>query len=78
MIGLSAILTGRIPVDSSNLASVGYNPWSGVLEIEFHGGRIYQYFGVPLDVYWGLMNATSHGKFFHAHIKGRVQYRRIQ
>jgi len=78
MISFSSILSGRIPVDSSNLASVGYNMWSGVLEIEFHGGRVYEYYGVPFDIYWGLMNAESHGKFFHAHIRNSFRYRRIQ
>jgi hypothetical protein len=78
MIGLSTILSGRIPVDSSNLASVGYNPWTGVLEIEFHGGRVYQYFGVPFAIYAGLMAAESHGSFFHAYLRSSFQYRRIQ
>jgi len=78
MFAISSILAGRIPVDSSNLASVGYNPWTGVLEIEFHGGRVYQYFGVPLAVYLGLMGADSHGKFFHSCIRNSFQFRRVR
>jgi len=78
MISISTILSGRIPVDSSNLASVGYNPWTGVLEIEFHGRRVYQYFGVPFAVYLDLMAADSHGKYFYVNIRDQYQCRRIQ
>ena len=38
----------RIPVSSSNLASVGYE--GGILEIEFKSGSVYQYSGVPVYV----------------------------
>ncbi len=60
----------RQPVSSSNLRSVGYDSSTNTLEIEFNSGGIYQYYGVPLVVYQKLMNAPSHGKYFHAHIKG--------
>ncbi|TKJ43715.1 KTSC domain-containing protein [candidate division TA06 bacterium B3_TA06] len=59
----------RIPVQSSNLVSVGYNRSTQVLEVEFHGGRIYQYFGVPLALYDGLMNAPSKGQYLDQNIK---------
>lgn len=65
------------PVTSSNLAAVGYNPFAGVLTIAFHGDRVYEYFRVPLGVYLGLLNAESHGKFFHAHIRNHYGYRRL-
>lgn len=64
-------------VNSSNLRSIGYDQASQTLEIEFHSGRVYQYYGVPLSVYTGLMNASSHGTFFHRFIKGRYSDARI-
>lgn len=64
-----------IPVSSSNLESVGYE--NGVLCISFHGGRIYEYTGVPESVYQGLMAASSHGKYFHAYIRNVYPYSRI-
>lgn len=67
----------RQPVNSSNLYSVGYEPEMSVLEIEFRGGRIYQYSNVPAQVYKGLMNAGSHGQYFHQRIKEVYPYRRI-
>jgi len=68
----------RQPVSSSNLGSVGYDSSTNTLEIEFKNGGVYQYYGVPPTVYQGLMNATSHGKYFHAHIKGVYRYTRIK
>lgn len=59
----------RQPVSSSNLRSVGYDKSTNTLEIEFNSGGIYQYYNVPPAVYKGLMNASSHGKYFHARIK---------
>ena len=68
----------RTPVVSSNLKSVGYNVDTKILEIEFHNGSVYQYYGVPLNVYEGLMKAPSHGKFFHVYIRNVYRYRRIK
>ena len=61
----------RTPVASSNLVSVGYDPNSKTLEIEFKQGRVYQYFGVPAYIFRGLMQASSKGEYFHAYIKDR-------
>lgn len=68
----------RQPVSSSNLHSVGYDPASQILEIEFHGGRIYQYFNVPASVYQNLMRAASHGKYFADFIRYNYRYQRIR
>ena len=65
-----------IAVRSSNLAGVGYD--GSTLTIEFRGGRVYEYYGVPGFEYIGLMNASSHGKYFHANIRNGYRYRRIQ
>jgi len=63
-------------VQSSDLAVVDYD-WSGTLTIAFHSGGVYEYYGVPYSEYEALMNASSHGKYFHAHIKGRYSYQKI-
>lgn len=67
----------RKPVTSSNLKSVGYDPESAMLEIEFHDGSIYQYSGVPQDVYKALMAAASLGSFLHKHIRGKYSYHKV-
>lgn len=59
----------RIYVDSSNIASIGYDEETDVLEIEFKSGSIYAYDDVPFYLYAQLMNAPSKGKFFNTNIK---------
>ena len=61
----------RTPVSSSNLVSVGYDADSATLEIEFDGGRVYQYAKVPQEAYRALMNADSIGSHFHRHIRDK-------
>lgn len=69
----------HIPVSSSNLSSVGYDVTSRTLEIAFHNGSLYQYSGVPLTVYQGLISAGSHGQYFDQYIKkAGYPYRRIR
>jgi len=67
----------RQPVSSSNLASVGYDPNSEILEIEFRDGGVYQYYSVPQFVYDRLMTAGSLGQFFNSQVKGLYHYSRI-
>ncbi len=59
----------RVPVQSSNLASIGYDISTSILEIEFRNGSVYQYYSVPAQVHEGLMNAGSKGSYFHQNIK---------
>ena len=56
-------------VESSNLASIGYDAENEILEIEFNHGGVYQYFDVPENVYDELMDADSHGQYFDRNIK---------
>jgi uncharacterized Fe-S cluster-containing MiaB family protein len=68
----------RVAVDSSMIASIGYDASSTVLEIEFTSGSIYQYDEVPADHHNGIMKAESHGKYFNENIKEVFPYRQIR
>ena len=68
----------RTPVRSSNIRSVGYDPASRKLEVEFHSRGVYQYSGVPETIYQGLMRAASKGSYFHDHIKDRYRCRQMR
>jgi len=59
----------REQVSSSNLVSIGYEPESETLEVEFKTSGVYQYFNVPMFMHERLMTADSVGKFFNAEIK---------
>lgn len=68
----------RKRVGSTNIRSVGYDPESNTLEIEFHSGSVYQYFNVPQTIYDELMRAPSLGSYFYKHIRGNFKWVKIQ
>lgn len=67
----------RYSVASSNIASIGYDASSHTLEVEFLSGTIYQYFGVPENMYDELMQAGSKGRFLNTYIKNAYGYSRV-
>ncbi len=64
-------------VYSSNLASVGYEAISQILEVEFRNGAVYRYFNVPVYEWRSLMQASSHGRYFTTQIKGHYRYTKL-
>jgi hypothetical protein len=63
----------RRPVESSVIASVGYDGDERILEIEFHAGRVYRYFLVPRATFDLLMAADSIGNYFNRAIRPRYR-----
>ena len=61
----------RQGVESSMIRGVGYDPSELVLEVEFAGGSVYQYAGVPSEVHDELLAAESVGKAFGTLIKSQ-------
>jgi hypothetical protein len=53
----------RLPVESSNVNTVGYDVNQKILEVEFKSGGIYQYAGVQPEMYADLLKAESIGRF---------------
>ena len=64
-------------VDSSNVEAVGYDEDSSTLQVEFKGGTTYQYFDVQEEVFVGLRDADSVGKYLAARIKGSYRYSKV-
>jgi len=58
----------RLPVESTSLESVGFDPATNELEIEFRDGGIYRY-AVPRRIHQELMSADSLGAFFARRIR---------
>ena len=67
----------REPVESSTLASVGYDETQVLLELEFRSGELYRYFGPPHNIHRELMTAESKGRFFNQNIRDRFPYVRL-
>lgn len=59
----------RIPVESSNVAEVGYDEDSMIMEVAFLSGGVYQYLGVPKHIHNMMMAAPSKGRFLHEQVK---------
>jgi hypothetical protein len=59
----------RRPVHSSSLRSLGYDPRSGTLEIEFHNTGVYQYHDVPKTVLEEMLAQNSLGAYFNTEIR---------
>ena len=67
----------REKVDSSSLDSVGYDPRSATLEVEFKNGGVYRYLEVPEDEWRSLRTAESKGIYLNTHIKPSYRYRKL-
>ncbi|HBB38225.1 MAG: hypothetical protein UV82_C0014G0031 [Candidatus Magasanikbacteria bacterium GW2011_GWD2_43_18] len=67
----------RKPVQSSNLAAIGYDPLTETLEVEFTDGSVYEYKNVSQFIYDELMNASSHGSYFNREISKSFPYEKI-
>lgn len=62
----------RVPLNSSSISAIGYDPESCVLEIEFRrSGQIYRYFGVPAADYAAFLRAESKGTYLNQKFKPR-------
>lgn len=58
----------RKVVNSSMLASIGYDKATQTLELEFTSGEVWQYMDVPNEEFEALMNAPSHGGYARQNI----------
>ena len=67
----------REAVESSQVVSVGYDSGAQALEVEFAGGAVYQYAGVPDHVHREMLAADSVGRYLNVHIKGAFPYERV-
>ncbi|MCX4242116.1 KTSC domain-containing protein [Paraliomyxa miuraensis] len=67
----------RAPVESKALRSVGYDAEARVLELEFSGGKVYQYLDVSPELHAWLMRSKDKMAVFRNKIDGCFEYRRI-
>lgn len=66
------------PVESSNLESFGWDPVANEFHIRFKGGVTHAYAGVPEETRRDFALATSKGRFFHEHIRGKFDNRKLE
>ncbi len=56
-------------VQSSNIKSVGHDPSTQKLRIEFKSGQTHEYDGISTDQHRELLRSDSIGKHFNSNIK---------
>lgn len=66
-----------LPVKSSNIAGIGYDPDSETMHVKFSNGNTYQYMGVDNKVYDDLIKADSIGSQFASSIKSNFTGKRL-
>ncbi len=66
------------PVESSQIAAIGYDSASRTLGITFKQGGHYRYENVGSDDFEALRLAPSLGRHFATVIRGRFSYQRVQ
>jgi hypothetical protein len=72
----------RTPVQSSQIASIGYDAEKREMEIEFHGkkeapGDVYRYYDVAPGTYQQMIAAKSIGSFFGKEVRGQYTYKKM-
>ena len=66
----------RIAVDSRSIATLGYDPIAGVLEVAFRRGPVYRYLHVPWMLLAAFLAAPSKGAFFNTYVRDRFPHQR--
>jgi hypothetical protein len=67
--GLKVRQTEMVAVESTNVASIGYQERSARLFVRFRdGGRLYYYDPVPSIVWLGFLYSQSKGSYLHTQI----------
>lgn len=61
---------------STNLSKAEYDPSMQILTLHFRKGGVYDYIKVDREIYDGLLEAKSAGKYFHTIIKGKYDFLR--
>lgn len=62
---------------SSVVHKMDYNETTGNLRITYVSGSVYEYKGVPLDVFNAMKRSGSKGAFLNTQIKGRYDYEKV-
>lgn len=52
-----------VPVESSDIFAVGYDPQTSEMQIQFQTGTIYSYQLVSPEIYQAFLDAPSKGSF---------------
>ncbi len=75
---LPETIQNGIPVDSSMIRQLRYDPITKELRLTFNTDKDYSYDGVPSEVVTGILEAPSAGRYFNENIRGTYSYRALK
>lgn len=64
-------------VQSSNIGMVAYSATRQIMKVWFRSGGVYEYDGIPVDMFSRFLAAKSKGSFLYWNIRGWYPYRKI-
>ena len=65
------------PVNSSQIAYIGYDEETNTLYVTFKNGQTYAYEGVPKEEFIELKDSDSVGSYFAENIKSSYPYTKV-
>ena len=69
-----------ISIQSNNVAAAGYNESTQVMTVQFRNGSLYEYYGVPWDLWTSFVAAQPHPWSqvgYPRLVQGGIPYKRI-
>lgn len=66
-----------VPVRSSNIEAVGYDPATRTMGVRFKGGMTYHHLDVSPEAHGALMSAPSKGAHYHQNVKGKFVTKKL-
>ena len=69
--------TINVIIKSTNLKFATYQTESKTLSVTFKNGTIYEYYGVPWDIFTKFRMSESQGKFLNSKINKIYEYRKV-
>lgn len=58
-----------VPVSSSTIVTVGFDPETQTLAVTFRNGTEYHYYNVAPSIFEGICTASSPGQYFDSYVK---------
>jgi len=71
------LLNSQFETESSTIKRCFYDYTKNLLKVEFNSGALYEYEGVPAEVYDSFCKAESQGRFFTESIKSNYQHTKL-
>lgn len=66
------------PVDSSNIAAIGFSEKTGTIRVAFIGGGTYEATGATKEHFDAFVSAKSKGVHFNRNLKSAFEFTKIQ